>query len=163
MGRELLPPRRESETFELRLRRSDGALTVFVGVGRYPSGALGEVSVDWGPRGERLTAYQAWARTVSVGLQYGVPLEELVTGESCALEEGARVECDAAPWLHGSRVRSVFGAIRALLVGLELARVGDGPRRSVLLAELRRESAKGDEHGEGDEAASARGGAGGAR
>lgn len=143
-GREPLPPRRSSETYELCLRRTDGErLTVFVGVGRYPDGRLGEVFIDSRQKGERRTAYEVWARLASHHLQRGGPVEELATNEAGIPGESARVECPEVPGVDGVVVGSVFGAARLLLVVLERERaqgvsggeaegkrVGGGPRRA---------------------------------
>lgn len=73
--REKLPSRRKNATQRLKI----GKQTVHFTVGMYPDGRPGELFIDMHKRG---TAVNAWcsstSKLVSLMLQYGVPLSELV-------------------------------------------------------------------------------------
>ena len=56
-----------------------GGHSVFVEVGHYPDGGLGEVRVELHKEGATLRGFaDALAGVLSVALQHGVPIEELV-------------------------------------------------------------------------------------
>lgn len=75
MPRERLPDKRKSITYELKINGT----TVQVTVGLYPDGRPGEVFIDMHKTG---TAARSWlgasAKLMSLMLQYGVPLNEMV-------------------------------------------------------------------------------------
>lgn len=55
-----------------------GGQTIFVRTGEYEDGTLGEIFVDLHKEGATLTSMNCFSIAVSLGLQYGVPLEEYV-------------------------------------------------------------------------------------
>jgi ribonucleoside-diphosphate reductase alpha chain len=60
-------------------KASIGGQTVFVRTGEYEDGTLGEIFVDMHKEGATFRSLMnCFAIAVSVGLQYGVPLEEYV-------------------------------------------------------------------------------------
>jgi ribonucleoside-diphosphate reductase alpha chain len=73
--RKSLPQRRGGFTQELKL----GGQKFYLRTGEYDDGRLGEVFLDGGKPGSPLKGLlAAWATTLSISLQYGVPLEELL-------------------------------------------------------------------------------------
>ncbi len=72
---EKLPTRRKGYTQKARI----GGHTVFLRTGEYEDGRLGEIFIDMNKEGSALRAFiNNFAISVSLGLQYGVPLEEYV-------------------------------------------------------------------------------------
>jgi ribonucleoside-diphosphate reductase alpha chain len=75
LKRKKLPSRREGITQEARV----GGQKVYLRTGEYEDGSLGEIFIDMHKEG---AAYRSimncFAIAISLGLQYGVPLEELV-------------------------------------------------------------------------------------
>ena len=55
-----------------------GGTKVHIRTGEYAGGKLGEVFVTLSKEGSELRVYDAVAIAISIGLQYGVPLEEFV-------------------------------------------------------------------------------------
>ncbi|MBI5200200.1 MAG: vitamin B12-dependent ribonucleotide reductase [Elusimicrobia bacterium] len=75
LDRKHLPQRRSGFTQELKL----GGQKFYLRTGEYEDGRLGEVWLDGGKPGSPLKGMLcAWATTLSLSLQYGVPLEELL-------------------------------------------------------------------------------------
>jgi ribonucleoside-diphosphate reductase alpha chain len=73
--REKLPDRRKGYTQKAKV----GGHTIFLRTGEYEDGRLGEIFIDMNKEGTALRALlNNFAIAVSVGLQYGVPLEEYV-------------------------------------------------------------------------------------
>ncbi len=74
-GREKLPDRRRGYTQKAVV----GGHKVYLRTGEYPDGSLGEIFIDMHKEGAGFRAMMNnFAIAVSVGLQYGVPLEEFV-------------------------------------------------------------------------------------
>ncbi|MTH94774.1 vitamin B12-dependent ribonucleotide reductase, partial [Roseibium sp. RKSG952] len=72
---EKLPARRKGYTQKAKI----GGHTVFLRTGEYDDGRLGEIFLDMNKEGSALRAFiNNFAISVSLGLQYGVPLEEYV-------------------------------------------------------------------------------------
>ncbi|MEN0002150.1 MAG: vitamin B12-dependent ribonucleotide reductase, partial [Pseudomonadota bacterium] len=72
---EKLPARRKGYTQKAKI----GGHTVFLRTGEYDDGRLGEIFLDMNKEGSTLRALiNNFAISVSLGLQYGVPLEEYV-------------------------------------------------------------------------------------
>lgn len=72
---EKLPTRRKGYTQKAKI----GGHTVFLRTGEYHDGRLGEIFLDMNKEGSALRAFiNNFAISVSLGLQYGVPLEEYV-------------------------------------------------------------------------------------
>ncbi|MEL6921819.1 MAG: vitamin B12-dependent ribonucleotide reductase, partial [Pseudomonadota bacterium] len=72
---EKLPSRRKGYTQKAKI----GGHTVFLRTGEYDDGRLGEIFLDMNKEGSTLRALiNNFAISVSLGLQYGVPLEEYV-------------------------------------------------------------------------------------
>ncbi len=85
MANENVPPERGEEE-ELPSRRSGytreaqiSGRTVYVRTGEYPDGRLGEIFLDTQKEGSSFRSLlQSFATAVSIGLQYGAPLEAFV-------------------------------------------------------------------------------------
>jgi ribonucleoside-diphosphate reductase alpha chain len=74
-GRRHLPVRRKGFTWEARV----GGQKVYLRTGEYDDGALGEIFIDMHKEGAAFRSLlNCFAISVSLGLQYGVPLEEYV-------------------------------------------------------------------------------------
>lgn len=72
---EKLPGRRKGYTQKAKI----GGHTIFLRTGEYDDGRLGEIFLDMNKEGSALRAFiNNFAISVSLGLQYGVPLEEYV-------------------------------------------------------------------------------------
>ncbi len=72
---EKLPGRRKGYTQKAKI----GGNTIFLRTGEYDDGRLGEIFLDMNKEGSALRAFiNNFAISVSLGLQYGVPLEEYV-------------------------------------------------------------------------------------
>lgn len=78
--RRRLPRTRSSITHKIHVRGQLGDHEGYVTLGSYPDGTIGEMFLEGFGRlgGFTQNALSAWATSVSVGLQYGVPLEVLV-------------------------------------------------------------------------------------
>ncbi len=75
MVRRKLPKQRPSQTISFRVADAKGYITA----GEYPGDGLGEIFVKLGKQGSTLSGLlDAFAISVSIGLQYGVPLETFV-------------------------------------------------------------------------------------
>ncbi len=69
---ELLPDRQVGYTQKAIV----GGHTVYLRTSQYPDGRLGEIMIDMSKEGQGFRAMlQNFARAISIGLQYGVPLE----------------------------------------------------------------------------------------
>ncbi|MEZ5332889.1 MAG: hypothetical protein R2991_12760 [Thermoanaerobaculia bacterium] len=76
MVRRKLPKVRPSRTISFRVGEAKGYLTA----GEYPEDGLGEIFVKLGKQGSTLSGLlDAFAISVSIGLQYGVPLDAFVS------------------------------------------------------------------------------------
>ena len=74
--RRLLPKKRPSQTVSFTVGGAEGYLTT----GSYPDDGLGEVFIKLGKQGSTLAGVMdAFSIAVSVGLQYGIPLESYVS------------------------------------------------------------------------------------
>jgi|ERR1700729_1758981 len=74
-NRERLPPRRKGWNQKAKV----GGHTIYLHTGEYADGRLGEIFIDMHRDGAALRAFgNCFAKSVSIGLQYGVPLEEFV-------------------------------------------------------------------------------------
>lgn len=51
----------------------------YIQTGEYPDGQLGEVFIKVGKPGNSYASYDDWATTLSIAIQYGVPLEVLLS------------------------------------------------------------------------------------
>ena len=72
---EKLPTRRKGYTQKAKI----GGHTVFLRTGEYEDGRIGEIFIDMNKEGATLRAmFNNFAIAISLGLQYGVPLEEYV-------------------------------------------------------------------------------------
>jgi ribonucleoside-diphosphate reductase alpha chain len=75
VNRRELPARRRGFTQKSNV----GGQTIYLRTGEYPDGTLGEIFVDMHKEGATLRSLtNCFAIAVSIGLQYGVPLEEFV-------------------------------------------------------------------------------------
>ncbi|MCW2722875.1 vitamin B12-dependent ribonucleotide reductase [Pseudonocardia sp.] len=74
--RRRLPKKRPSETISFTVGGAEGYLTA----GSYPDDGLGEIFVKLGKQGSTLSGVMdAFSMSISVGLQYGIPLEFYVS------------------------------------------------------------------------------------
>lgn len=74
--RKRLPKKRPSETISFTVAGAEGYLTA----GSYPDDGLGEIFVKLGKQGSTLAGVMdAFSMSISVGLQYGIPLEFYVS------------------------------------------------------------------------------------
>ena len=75
MVRRKLPKQRPGQTISFRVGEAKG----YVSTGEYPGDGLGEIFVKLGKQGSTLSGLlDAFAISMSIGLQYGVPLEAFV-------------------------------------------------------------------------------------
>ncbi len=75
LQRKRLPKKREGITVESRV----GGQKIYLRTGEYPDGSLGEIFVDMHKEGAAFRSMMnCFAIAVSLGLQYGVPLDEFV-------------------------------------------------------------------------------------
>lgn len=75
-SRRRLPQRRQGYTQRVVI----GGHTLYLTTGEYPDGALGEFFISMHKNGSMLRSMvDAFAQSVSIGLQYGVPLELFVS------------------------------------------------------------------------------------
>jgi ribonucleoside-diphosphate reductase alpha chain len=74
--RQKMPRERESITHKFRIGMQEGYITA----GKYPDGSVGEIFLtDIGKEGSTIKGLMnAFATAISIGLQYGVPLEDFV-------------------------------------------------------------------------------------
>lgn len=74
--RDRLPDERDGKTTKMVI---GGKVTLYVRTGVYPDGRLGEIFLDYGGEGSTFREMvRNFAVAISLGLQYGVPLEEFV-------------------------------------------------------------------------------------
>lgn len=79
MEKRHLPATRTSITHKVTVMSDQGDSSVFIIVGMYDTGEVGELFVNLGKQGSTLRgALDCWARMVSVALQWGVPLEDVI-------------------------------------------------------------------------------------
>ena len=103
--RERLPKRRSSQTTSFAIGGAEGYLTA----GTYEDGRLGEVFLKFGKQGSTLAGVMdAFSIAVSVGLQYGVPLETFVEKYSNMRFEPAGMTDDQDIRMGQSLVDYVF-------------------------------------------------------
>ena len=73
--RKTLPPKRRGYTIKSKI----GGQAIFLRTGEYNDGTLGEIFIDMSKEGATMRSLlNCFAISVSIGLQYGVPLEEFV-------------------------------------------------------------------------------------
>ena len=73
--RKKLPRRRKGRHFEAKL----SGHKIHIGTGEYADGSLGEIFIDMNKAGSTMKGLMSgFAIAVSLGLQYGVPLERFV-------------------------------------------------------------------------------------
>jgi ribonucleoside-diphosphate reductase alpha chain len=73
--RRTMPAKRRGYTFKAKV----GGQPIFVRTGEYGDGTLGEIFIDMSKEGATMKSMlNCFAISISIGLQYGVPLEEFV-------------------------------------------------------------------------------------
>jgi ribonucleoside-diphosphate reductase alpha chain len=103
--RRRLPKQRPSQTFSFQVGDAEGYLTA----GEYPGDGLGEIFVKLGKQGSTLSGVMdAFAISVSLGLQYGVPLEAYVKKFTNMRFEPAGMTDDAEVKFSSSIVDYIF-------------------------------------------------------
>jgi hypothetical protein len=76
MTRKRLPAKRKVT----RIKSKIGGMRIYVDMGEYPDGTLGEVFVTTAKAGSVMRGMlDSWSRMLSVGLQYGVPLHKVIS------------------------------------------------------------------------------------
>jgi len=74
-----LPNRRENGTTKIAIHTNKGKVSMYCTMGFYEDGTPGEIFIGLGQTGSDERSWiDAVARTVSVGLQYGVPIEKYI-------------------------------------------------------------------------------------
>lgn len=113
--RERLPQKRRNVRYKFRI----GGQGVFLQLDTYPDGRLGEIWVDIGRVSSPLqTIFHAWAKEVSKGLQYGIPLSVVLKSYDNALDKvspNGPVDCEALPAFHGSIYPNIWKLIVDIL------------------------------------------------
>lgn len=126
--RERLPDERKGVTRRFHVRAGGENVKVYVTVGRYPDGRIGEVFLKVDRQGTLASgALDAVALAISVGLQYGIPLGAFVDKFV-----GMRFEPAGFTGDNDDRYRtctSVLDLVARYLRDLEEERVGGGGRR----------------------------------
>jgi len=103
--REPLPHARQCSTFSFKVGDCRGFLTA----GEYPDGRLGEIFVNVSKEGATLSGVMdAFSKTISHGLQYGVPLAAYVETYLNTKFEPAGLTDDPDVRLTGSLVDYIF-------------------------------------------------------
>lgn len=113
--RRIPPHSRRSTSYRLRV----GARTLHVAIGTYPSGAPCELRVDCSSAKvgtELQIALEVWSRTVSRGLQHGMPLAAIAEGLR-GVRDGTGGAVDADETLEIMKASSVWDAIGQALRG----------------------------------------------
>lgn len=124
--RNALASRRRGYTQKFKV---DGQ-TVYLRTGEYENGALGEVFIDLSKEGSMVRALMnAFAKSVSIGLQYGVPLHELVDAFThTRFEPAGIVEGHTRIKLCSSIIDAIFRDLGITYLGQEeLANTQPGP------------------------------------
>lgn len=110
--RKRLPSKRYGFNYSIKL----GSHRAHVGVRFYPSGALGEVTIDAAKEGaDLMTHFGVAARLVSIGLQYGTPVSEFVKTLKDVKINPCIVECEGVPELHGKMVGCFWDLLSLIL------------------------------------------------
>lgn len=74
-----LPATRAGKTHKATLMSDHGDFKLFISIGRYDTGQIGEVFLNVGLQGSTLRGVlDSWARMVSIALQWGVPISDIV-------------------------------------------------------------------------------------
>lgn len=103
--RRKLPRTRQSRTYSFKVGESQGYLTA----GEYPDGSLGEIFIKVSKQGSTLAGVlDALAISVSMGLQYGVPLDSYVHQFSHMRFEPAGITDDEEIRFASSLVDYIF-------------------------------------------------------
>ena len=109
--RERLPDRRGCCTQKLRV----GQQTVYLTVGEYPDGRLGEIFIDVSKRGTAARGLiETTATLFSVALQYGATLDELLP-LICALDFPPEGNVEGAEDLGVTTAISILDAVGQVL------------------------------------------------
>lgn len=96
--RERLPDERQAVTQRFVIRGEKVIFKFYLTVGLYKDGRVGELFVRVAKEGETLrTVLDQWATAVSVGLQYGIPLEVFV-------EKAEFIKCEPAGIVTGCEI-----------------------------------------------------------
>jgi ribonucleoside-diphosphate reductase alpha chain len=124
-GRQRLPNRRKSYTQKAIV----GGHKVYLHTGEYEDGRLGEIFIDMHKEGASFRAMMNnFAIAVSIGLQYGVPLEEFVEAFTFTrFDPSGMVEGNEAIKMATSIIDYVFRELAISYLGRsDLAHVGPG-------------------------------------
>jgi len=114
--REKMPRNRTSRTFEFRVADCKG----FVNVGEYPDGRPGEIFIRISKQGSTLAGIMdAFAISVSYGLQYGVPLRAYIETLTNTRFEPAGMTDDPDIRIASSLVDYIFRRLAVDYLGYE--------------------------------------------
>lgn len=110
-----LPAERSSITHHVTVYADNGDADIYITVGFYDNKLPGELFISIGKAGSSLRgALDSWARMVSIGLQWGVPVDDIVDKfKSIAFEPSGPTSNEAIPrcmspidyamrWLEGT-------------------------------------------------------------
>lgn len=130
-----LPDERKSITHKFSVGDQEGYITV----GMYPEGAPGEIFIKMAKEGSTLSGFMdGMALSISVGLQYGVPLDALVDKlintrfepsgftENPSIRYASSVLDYIARWLGGKFLSPEYLKPRAVLAESELIQAAKG-------------------------------------
>lgn len=111
--RQRLEKTRETVRHEVRL----GGLSVFVDLGLYADGRVGEVFVNVAKVGSDVrTSIEAWAMAVSKALQFGMPVAEVVrTFKGTKCEPAGHLSAPSVVGLSGTHVTSIYDLVARVL------------------------------------------------
>jgi ribonucleoside-diphosphate reductase alpha chain len=142
MVRRRLPKARPSQTISFRVGDAKGYLTA----GEYPEDGLGEIFVKLGKQGSTLSGLiDAFAISVSLGLQYGVPLKAYVS-------KFMNMRFDPAGMTDDEEIRFAHSIIDYLARKLAIEYLPAGERRDlgILTVAERKAALEGDGHEPGE-------------
>lgn len=115
--RQRLPNRRLSHTYSLTIDspESPRPVKIHVILGRYPDGALGEVSIYISQVGSIMRAsIEAWAQLASLALQHGVKPAALARSLKGIIGTGGTLRADIES-MDGIKVTSPWDAVAILI------------------------------------------------
>lgn len=143
--RKPLPKVRTAKTFDFRVSDSHGYITV----GEYEDGTPGELFINIGKVGSTLSGFMdSFARSVSYGLQYGVPLKTYVKGFSYMSFAPSGITDDPEIKTASSLVDYIFRRLALTYLNFDdrlelgLASIDDMPELQTSLMETAEEKPK---------------------
>lgn len=97
-----LPDTRESLTHHVIIYSQQGDVDVYITKGMYEDGAVGELFISIGKQGSTMRgALDSWARMLSIALQWGVPLEDVIRKfKNVSFEPNGKTDNKLVPECH---------------------------------------------------------------